>query len=66
MDVSSGTDVLQTRWVVQHIQRDTVRRAKTMAVEHGMLVAEVLETAVNDLWRRIYDQGDLPEGWHEY
>jgi hypothetical protein len=65
MDLSRGPGIVTKRWVVDHVTPATVRMAKTIAVEYDMRVAEVLETAVNQLWDKIFVEQELPDGWKE-
>lgn len=62
MDLSRATE---KRWVIDHVDVDAVRYAKTMAARHDVTVHQVLEQAVYMLWDRLADGGELPDGWTE-
>lgn len=54
------------RWVLQGIDPETIRTAKTLAAAHEVYLCEVIDTAVEWLAARIDSQGELPNGWKEY
>lgn len=54
MNLSSATG---TRWVIDGMDPVSVRTAKTLAVEHGVRIHEIVEAALDGLWR-FYCDGD--------
>lgn len=56
MTVSRAT---QPRWVIQHIDEQTVRCAKELALRHDVRIADIVETAIYQL----YANPDRLNGW---
>lgn len=54
------------RWVIQNVELDTVRTAKTLAARHDVSIHDVVDVAVQHLWEWLYDNGELPDGWKEF
>lgn len=60
MNVSS---VEQKRWVIQGVDVVTVRRAKALAAEHDVRIADVVAQAINEFWEYLIEHNEPKDGW---